>query len=910
MSPKYVYFFGDGAADGSAKLRDLLGGKGCNLAEMANLGLPVPPGFTVTTEVCTYFYAHGKTYPTELDTELRNSLAKLETSMGRKFGDPTNPLLVSVRSGARVSMPGMMDTVLNIGLNDQTIQGLATRMGERSAWDCYRRFVQMYGDVVLGLKPETKTEADPFEAIIEKVKHEKNIKFDTDLTTDDLKNLVRQFKQAVKDRLGKEFPDDAMTQLWGAIQAVFGSWNTPRANTYRQLNKIPEEWGTAVNVQAMVFGNTGLKSGTGVAFTRNPATGEKAFFGEYLTNAQGEDVVAGIRTPKPVIELNSEFPAIYQQLIGIAHKLEEHFHEMQDLEFTFENEKLFMLQTRDGKRTGFAAVAIAVDMVEEGLKTVEEALVKMDPNALNHLLQPIFEPSSKQKAADEKRIVAKGLAAGPGAATGKLVFFADEAEEWAANGEKVILVRIETSPEDIRGMNAAEGILTARGGMTSHAALVARQMGKVCVVACSALEIDYEKRVMTVGDALIKQGDFISIDGFTGELIIGKVDTKPSEVVQVLISKTLKAEESPVYRRFAKLTEWSKKHRTMGIRTNADQPDQAAVAIAFGAEGIGLCRTEHMFFGGDRIDWVRRMILADSIELRREALSHILPMQREDFAGIFRVMDGLPVTVRTLDPPLHEFLPHEEEAIKDLSEKMGISPEVIEDKVHDLAEANPMLGFRGCRLGTRYPEITEMQARALFEAACDVAAEGKSVKPEIMIPLVGQVTELALQETIVRETAEKVFAEKGRRVEYLVGTMIELPRAVVTADRIAERAEFFSFGTNDLTQTTFGLSRDDAGKFLPIYVEKKILPYDPFVTIDFEGVGALIRMGVEKGRSVRNNLKIGICGEHGGDPESVKFCHSLSMNYVSCSPFRVPIASLAAAQAAIVEKRKDIFQDK
>jgi pyruvate,orthophosphate dikinase len=659
----------------------------------------------------------------------------------------------------------------------------------------------------------------------------------------------------------------------------------------------------------MVFGNTGERSGTGVAFTRNPATGEKAFYGEYLTNAQGEDVVAGIRTPQPVTSLANDFPAIYKQLTDIATLLEKHFHEMQDIEFTFENDRLFMLQTRDGKRTGFAAIKIAVDMVAEGLKTKEQALIKFDPDQLNQLLQPIFEPSAKQEAAAQKRIVAKGLAAGPGAATGKAVFFADEAEEMAARGEKVILIRMETSPEDIRGMNAAQGILTARGGMTSHAALVGRQMGKVCVVGCQTLEIDYEKRIMVIGGSTVKEGEDISIDGFTGEVILGRVDTKPSEVVQVLISKTLDPKDSAVYRNFAELMKWAKEARRMGIRTNADQPDQAANAVALGAEGIGLCRTEHMFFGGDRIDWVRRMILADTVVERKEALSHLLPMQRGDFKGLFEAMGGLPVTIRTLDPPLHEFLPHEDEAVEDLAKQMGVSPDLIREKVAKLAEANPMLGLRGCRLGIIFPEITEMQVRAIFEAACEVTKAGKAVKPEIMIPLVGNVNELKLQADIVHETAKQVFAEHGCKVDYLVGTMIELPRAALVADQIATVAQFFSFGTNDLTQTTYGLSRDDAGKFLPIYLEKKIIPYDPFITIDFDGVGQLMKIGVDKGRSVNANLKIGICGEHGGDPESVKFCHRLGMNYVSCSPFRVPIASIAAAQAALAEKL-EMFVDK
>jgi len=901
---KYVYSFGDGKAEGRADMKNLLGGKGANLHEMASLGLPVPAGFTITTEVCTYFYANQRAYPKTLRSEVEKALYGIEKTMGAKFGDVKNPLLVSVRSGARESMPGMMDTVLNLGLNDKTVQGLIAATGnERFAYDCYRRFVQMYGDVVLGLKPQHKDEIDPFEEILHHKKETRGAKYDTDLTAQDLKELVAEFKGAIKERTGHDFPEDPLTQLFGAIGAVFGSWMNERAIEYRRLYKIPEEWGTAVNVQSMVFGNMGDDSGTGVAFTRDPSTGENVFYGEYLVNAQGEDVVSGARTPEHISRLEQTFPKAYKQLLQIRVKLEKHYKNMQDVEFTVQKGKLWMLQTRNGKRTAFAAFKIAYDMVKEKLITKEMALKRLDPASLNQLLRPVFDAQEKKNAIEKGRLLAKGLNAGPGAACGKIVFNAPDAVEWSKRGEKVLLVRIETSPEDIKGMNAAEGILTARGGMTSHAALVARQMGKVCVAGCSALEMDYRARTMTVKTEnktqTLREGDRLSIDGTTGEVIAGQISTKPSEILQVLIDKTLKPQESEIYQIYAAVMGWADSARTLGIRTNADQPDQAANAIAFGAEGIGLCRTEHMFFGGERIDAVREMILADDEPGRRRALEKLLPMQRADFAGIFEVMDGFPVTIRTLDPPLHEFLPHTEREQSDLAKKLGISTERVKSKVEALHEFNPMLGHRGCRLGVVYPEITEMQARAIFEAACEVASRGKKVIPEIMIPLVGHLNELKEQARLVREVAERVFAEKKMRLEYLVGTMIELPRAAVVADEIAGEAEFFSFGTNDLTQTTFGLSRDDAGRFLPFYVENKILPADPFETIDQAGVGKLMEWGVQRGRETRPKLKVGICGEHGGDPDSVKFCHRLGMNYVSCSPFRVPIARLAAAQAAL-----------
>jgi pyruvate,orthophosphate dikinase len=908
MATKYVYFFGGGKADGNGKMKELLGGKGANLAEMCLIGLPVPAGFTLTTEVCNYYTDHGRQYPPELKAEVEAALKKTEEVMGAKFGDPRNPLLVSCRSGARVSMPGMMDTVLNIGLNEATLKGLIDKTGnERFAWDSYRRFVQMYGDVVLDLKPASKTEIDPFEKILEDLKHERGVQLDTELTVKDLQELVKRFKKAVRDKKGKDFPEDPREQMWGAIAAVFGSWNNERAIVYRRQYGYPHDWGTAANICSMVFGNMGDDSGTGVAFTRDPATGEKVFYGEYLLNAQGEDVVAGIRTPKKIAELQKEMPEVYKQLDDIRNKLEKHYRDVQDIEFTIQKGKLWMLQTRNGKRTGFAAVHFAVDMVDEGLITWDEALSagRIPPDDLNQLTQPIFDPEAKRKA----KVIGKGINAGPGAATGVIKFFADDAEEWVAKHGKpdahgkrdpkgrVVLVRRETSPEDIRGMQAADGILTAFGGASSHAALVSRQMGKVCVVGCNALQIDYEKRTVSVGGTVLKEGDFISIDGFTGEVMAGQVATKPSEVVQVLISKTMKPEQSKTYQKFARLMDEADKRRKLKIRTNADKPDQAEQAIAFGAEGIGLCRTEHMFF--DHIQAMREMILAESVEARKKALAKLLPYQREDFAGLFKAMKGRPVTIRTLDPPLHEFLPHDDKGQAEVAKDLGVSKEKIAERVKALHEFNPMLGFRGCRLGIVYPEITEMQARAIFEAACDVQKAGTPVEPEVMIPLVGFLPELKAQAKIVHDTAQAVFAEKGVTVKYLVGTMIELPRACVAADQIAREAQFFSFGTNDLTQTALGMSRDDYGSFIRFYLEHDIVPKDPFQTIDFEGVGALMKIGVEKGRATRSDLKIGICGEHGGDPDSVKFCHALGLNYVSCSPFRVPIARLAAAQAAL-----------
>ena len=912
MTRRFVYFFGGGGADGKSEMRDLLGGKGANLAEMTNIGIPVPAGFTVSTDVCTYFYEHEGTYPESLEAEVDRALGKIEEVMGSRFGDPKNPLLLSIRSGARVSMPGMMDTVLNLGLNGETVEGLAKKAGDRRfAYDCYRRFIQMYGDVVMGLGPEEKDDIDPFEELLSGKKKEVGAEGDIDLGVEDLEDLVTRYMEMIEKRTGERFPEDPKEQLWNAIGAVFNSWNNDRANAYRRLNNIPDEWGTAVNVQSMVFGNLGDDSGTGVAFTRNPATGEDVFYGEYLMKAQGEDVVAGIRTPHPInklqkgggdlLSLEEEMPEIYAELEGIRGKLEEHYGDMQDLEFTIQNGRLWILQTRAGKRTGFAAIRMAVDMVREGRITREEGLGRIDPEQLNQLLRPIFDMEEKRKAVSEGRLLAKGINAGPGAATGKIVFNAADSEEWSSRGEEVILIRIETSPEDIRGMNAACGILTSAGGATSHAALVARQMGKVCVVGAKDLKIDYRKRTLEVDGRILKEGDYISIDGITGEVIEGRIPTSPSEVLQVLFEGTLEKKDSDVYRDFEELMSWAAGIKTMGVRANADKPDQAAKAVLFGAEGIGLCRTEHMFFEGERIDTVREMILASGEEQRREALAKLLPMQRDDFKGIFEAMGERPVTIRTLDPPLHEFLPHSDEEIADLAVKMGTEESVIREKISYLKEANPMLGFRGCRLGIVYPEITEMQVRAIFEAACGLAAEGKKPRPEIMIPLVGGPRELELQEGVVRRIAGEVQEETGVTIDYLVGTMIEIPRAAVTADRIAATAEFFSFGTNDLTQTTFGVSRDDAGKFLRDYLEKGVWANDPFQKLDQDGVGELIDIGVRKGRQTKSGLKVGICGEHGGEPSSIMFCHRKGFDYVSCSPFRVPIAILAAARAAMQE---------
>jgi pyruvate,orthophosphate dikinase len=914
MSGKYVYFFGEGKAEGKSEMKNLLGGKGADLAEMTNLGIRVPAGFTISTEVCTAYYENKGKFPEGLKEEIEENLRRVEKAMGAKFGDKDNPLLVSVRSGARVSMPGMMDTVLNLGLNDETIKGLIKQSGNRRfAYDCYRRFVQMYGDVVLGLKPEGKEE-DPFEVLIEKKKREKGVKLDTELDARDLEDLVKEFKALIKKKKGIDFPEDPWQQLWEAIAAVFNSWNNKRAIEYRKIHKIPSHWGTAVNVQTMVYGNLGEDSGTGVAFTRDPATGEKRFYGEYLLNAQGEDVVAGIRTPQPInrlgkkdknlVSLEEAMPEVYRELEEVYQKIERHYKDMLDIEFTVQKGKLYLLQTRVGKRTGFAAVRIAVDMVEEGLIDKETAVMRVDPSQLIQLLSPIFGSKEKEGAIGDGRLLSFGLNASPGAASGKVVFSADEAVELVNSGEEVILVRLETSPEDIQGMNVARGILTARGGMTSHAAVVARGMGKPCVVGCGALNIDYQKKQFSVNGRVIKQGDYISIDGTTGEVIQGKMSTYPSEIVQVLIDQTMKKEDSLIFQYFSKLMEWADSIRKLGVRTNADTPKDSKVARSFGAEGIGLCRTEHMFFEGNRIDAMREMILAEDSPGRKKALAKLLPMQRQDFIEIFRVMHDLPVIIRTLDPPLHEFLPHTDREIEELAKKMDVPYEKLKAKVISLHEMNPMLGHRGCRLGITYPEITEMQARAIFEAACEVKKEGVNVIPEVMIPLVGEVNEFINQKRVVLKVAEEVMNKYGVKLKFLVGTMIEIPRACLTADEISREAEFFSFGTNDLTQMCFGFSRDDAGKFLAEYMEKGILKNPPFHTIDQEGVGELIRIGIEKGRKSRPELEVGICGEHGGDPQSVKFCHRVGMNYVSCSPYRVPVARLAAAQAVLEEKKK------
>jgi pyruvate,orthophosphate dikinase len=904
---KYVYTFGNKQAEGNAGMKDLLGGKGANLAEMNLIGVPVPPGMTITTEVCTQYYKIGKEKALEMiKTEVEDGVKYLEKIMGSKFGDIDNPLLLSVRSGSRASMPGMMDTILNLGLNEKAVAGLAKKTGnERFAWDSYRRFVQMYGDVVLGLKPASKEDVDPFEEIIEEVKEEKGVETDNELTAADLKELVKRFKSTVKKKTGHNFPTDPWEQLWGAIVAVFSSWMNDRAIYYRKLNNIPEEWGTAVNVQAMVFGNMGNSSATGVAFTRDAGNGEDIFNGEYLINAQGEDVVAGIRTPQQITKegsqrwsklanisekiraeqypsLEESMPGIYKELDKIQQKLEDHYKDMQDLEFTIQEDKLWLLQTRNGKRTGSAMVKIAMDMLKEKMLDVRTAIMRVEPNKLDELLHPVFDADAMKKAA----VVAKGLPASPGAATGQMVFFADDAEAWAAQGKSTILVRIETSPEDLKGMNVANGILTARGGMTSHAAVVARGMGKCCVSGAGSIKIDYKARTMTVEGREFKEGDWISLNGSTGELYEGKLPTRDAELSGD----------------FAELMELADRFARMHVRTNADTPHDAAVARNFGAKGIGLCRTEHMFFEGHRIIAMREMILADDEKGRRKALDKLLPIQRADFEGILEAMHELPVTIRLLDPPLHEFVPHEEANQKEMAKQMGVTVKKIRQKVEDLHEMNPMLGHRGCRLGNTYPEISEMQARAIIEAALNLKKRGVTAKPEIMIPLTGTLKEMKMQEDIVRATAEKVFAERKDRIDYLVGTMIEVPRAAITADEIAQSAEFFSFGTNDLTQMTFGYSRDDAGKFLPVYLKKGILKFDPFQVLDQEGVGKLMKMAVKKGRKTRPHIKIGICGEHGGEPSSVEFCDSLGFDYVSCSPYRVPIARLAAAQAVIREK--------
>ncbi len=901
---RYVYSFGGGTADGRADMKNLLGGKGANLAEMARLGLPVPAGFTISTDVCTYYYGHGRTYPGILKSQVRAALAKVEKTLGKTFGDAANPLLVSVRSGARASMPGMMDTILNLGLNDETVQGLiAQTRNERFAYDSYRRFVQMYGDVVLDLKPQSKTEEDPFEVALAEKKRARGVTQDTDLTADDLRELVAEFKALIKMRKGVLFPEDPEEQLWGAIGAVFGSWNNARAITYRKLNDIPEEWGTAVNVQSMVFGNMGPDSGTGVAFTRDPSTGENVFYGEFLMNAQGEDVVAGIRTPLPIAELAHQNAKIHAQLMKVRRTLERHYRDVMDIEFTIEQGVLYMLQCRVGKRTAGAAAKIAVDMVAERLITPKTALLRIDPERLNELLRPVFDPKAKTDAIGTGRLLAKGLNAGPGAATGNIAFHAEDAEVMAARGERVILVRNETSPEDIRGMAAAEGILTARGGMTSHAALVGRQMGKVCVVGCGALLIDYATGEMRIdgGHRTVRAGEAISIDGFTGEVFAGAIPTRPSEVVQVVVDKTLEPSKAPLYRLYAQIMKWADQYRRLGVRANADLPEQCEHAVAFGAEGVGLCRTEHMFFGEGKIEPMREMILAESVEERRRALAKLLPLQRADFEGIFRVLAGRPLTVRLIDPPLHEFLPHDEQGQREIAADMGVPYERVHTRVEQLHEFNPMLGFRGCRLGILYPEITEMQARAIFEAAAAVTRQGIPVEPEVMIPLVGHVKEFTLQAELVRRVADDVLRETNTKFRYLVGTMIEVPRGALTADEIGRRADFFSFGTNDLTQTTLGVSRDDAGRFLTPYVEDlEIYPKDPFESLDQNGVGALIRMAVDKGRAANAKLKLGICGEHGGDPASIRFCDTAGLSYVSCSPFRIAIARLAAAQAQLV----------
>ncbi len=883
---KFVYFFGDGEAEGRGDMKNLLGGKGANLAEMTSIGLPVPAGFTITTEVCTEFYKNDRNYPAGLEEEVTQHLSRVETLMSKKFGDRENPLLVSVRSGARASMPGMMDTVLNLGMNDETVQGvIAQSNDERFAYDSYRRFIQMYSNVVLNL------DGDILENILERMKEQRNVHNDTDLSADDLKELVGLFKNKVKEELGHDFPMDPKEQLWGAIGAVFGSWMNPRAITYRRLNNIPAEWGTAVNVQSMVFGNMGDDCATGVAFTRDPSTGENYFYGEYLVNAQGEDVVAGIRTPQPINKakhkpgdlpaMEDVMPDCYGQLVKIRDILEKHYKDMQDIEFTIEKHKLYMLQTRNGKRTAKAAVHIAVDMVKEGLISDKEAVLRVAPEQLDQLLHPSLDPDAS------KTVVAKGLPASPGAASGQVVFSADEAEEAAKIGLKVILVRVETSPEDIHGMHAAQGILTARGGMTSHAAVVARGMGKCCVAGCGDIKVDYAKQQFTAKNGTVfKKGDVITLDGSTGEVMQGDVPTVQPELTG----------------EFGQLMNWVDNYRRLKVRTNADTPHDSEVARDFGAEGIGLCRTEHMFFEGDRIMAVREMILSEDLEGRKRALAKILPMQKSDFLGIFRVMKGLPVTIRLLDPPLHEFLPHTDSELQELSKEMGVSAQTLKAKVESLHEFNPMLGHRGCRLAITYPEIYDMQVRAIMEAACElIKNEGFKIVPEIMIPLVGDVKELAILRANAVKIADIVIAEYGVQVEYLIGTMIELPRAALTADEVANEADFFSFGTNDLTQTTYGLSRDDSGKFLPLYVEQEIYPNDPFVAIDQAGVGQLVKLGCELGRKTRPEIKLGICGEHGGEASSVKFCHRIGLDYVSCSPYRVPIARLAAAQAVLEE---------
>ena len=896
---KYVYDFGK-KTDGDATQRSLLGGKGANLAEMARMGLPVPPGFTITTEVCTHFYANDNNYPDVLEAQVRRSVALTEKQLGKKLGDLKKPLLLSVRSGARDSMPGMMDTILNLGLNDDTVEALAASSGNsRFAWDCYRRFIQMYGDVVMGVQKLDGEEHDPFESVIDGLKEElfpkeKGEIDDNRLNVTQMKELVSRFKSLVRERAGSDFPTCPWEQLWGSVGAVFGSWMNDRADVYRRKYGIPASWGTAVNVQAMVFGNSGKKSGSGVGFTRDPASGEKVLYGEFLTNAQGEDVVAGVRTPRPVSQLKRVLPKAYSGLVAVQKKLEKHFKDMQDFEFTIEDEKLYMLQTRNGKRTGIAAVRIAAEMVKERLIDWKTAITRVPAEQLDQVLSPVFDAAAAKKA----DLLCKGLPAGPGAASGRIFLNADRAVVEAKKGS-VLLTRVETSPEDLRGMIAAEGILTSRGGVSSHAALVARQMGKVCVCGAADLEVDYKARTVKVAGKTFKEGDYLSINGTSGEVFAGELKTAPSEIIQVLVDKKLDPKKSNDYQNFSKLMGWCEKATKMSVRTNADSPSQVANAIAFGASGIGLCRTEHMFFEGNRIDAMREMILAEEEDARRKALKKLLPYQRRDFAGIFKALEGRPATIRLLDPPLHEFLPHDESAQRGLAKKLGVSLASIKKRVEDLHEFNPMLGHRGCRLGISYPEVTEMQARAIFEAAVQVQSNGIDVSPEIMVPLVGFPKELELQVEVIHRVAKEVFAAKGAKVKYLVGTMIEIPRAALTADEIAKTAQFFSFGTNDLTQTALGMSRDDSGSFLSNYTELDILPQNPFASIDQSGVGKLMESGVRLGRKGRRNIKLGICGEHGGDPESVKFCHKIGLHYVSCSPYRVPTARLAAAQAAV-----------
>ena len=906
MEKKRVYTFGNGHAEGKADMRNLLGGKGANLAEMNLIGVPVPPGFTITTEVCNEYFEKGKEAVVELlKDDVEKSIKGVEVLMKSKFGDVENPLLVSVRSGARASMPGMMDTILNLGLNDKVVAGLARKTGnERFAWDSYRRFVQMYGDVVLGMKPTNKEDIDPFEAIIEDVKKNKGVRLDNELDVADLKELVVRFKEAVKAQTGKDFPSDAYEQLWGAICAVFDSWMNERAILYRKMEGIPAEWGTAVNVQAMVFGNMGDTSATGVCFSRDAATGEDLFNGEYLINAQGEDVVAGIRTPQQITKIGSQrwaklqgiseeeraskypsmeeaMPAIYKELDELQTKLENHYRDMQDMEFTVQEGKLWFLQTRNGKRTGAAMVRIAMEMLDQGLIDEKTAVLRCEPNKLDELLHPVFDKEALRQA----KVLTRGLPASPGAACGQIVFFAEDAAKWRADGHRVVLVRIETSPEDLAGMTVAEGILTARGGMTSHAAVVARGMGKCCVSGAGAINVDYKARTVEIEGTLLKEGDFISLNGSTGEVYQGEVPTKAAEVSGD----------------FAKLMKLCDKYTRLKVRTNADTPHDAEVARSFGAVGIGLCRTEHMFFDNQKIIAMREMILAPDVEGRRKALAKLLPYQKADFKGIFKAMDGCPVNVRLLDPPLHEFVPHDQKGQEEMAKAMGVTVEYIRQRVENLCEHNPMLGHRGCRLGNTYPEITEMQTEAILGAAIELKKEGYDPHPEIMVPLTGILYEFEAQEKVIRATAAALFKKEGIEIPFKVGTMIEIPRAALTANRIASRAEYFSFGTNDLTQMTFGYSRDDIASFLPVYLEKKILKVDPFQVLDQNGVGQLIEMAVEKGRSVRPDLKCGICGEHGGEPSSVKFCHKVGLDYVSCSPFRVPIARLAAAQAAIEE---------